>query len=728
MTSSPLASPTNTDRPRRGRRPAAIATAAAGQTPVAARRTGVVEHSIFWLLVGGLAWVPFWHGGNEPIAWGIDAMFFPGLAVLYEAGLVLRRKPHPVGLQNILLPVALFLALVPWIAFQNATVVFPVAANPAWEMAGEGAGSTLAGSISVNRDLTTAALLRLITGASVFWLGLQLCRDAGRARALVGSIALIGAVYAAYGLIAAKTGWFRMPDAPQGGVVSATFINPDSYAAFAGIGLLAVIEVFLRICRRYGVGARSASRHQAAVLIEMIGCSGAPVLAGGFVILTALLLTGSRGGIAATGLAVIALLLVARRNGARRNPVPWPVALLGFVFAGATVLLFGAVLADKLDRAGLVDPNRLAAYRLTLRSIADRPWFGWGYGTFVDVFPMYRDGSIAGSGTWSQAHNTYLEAIQGLGVVFGPLFIALVAILVLRCSKGAATRRGNATVPSLAVAAAVLVGAHAALDFSLQIQAVALTFAALLGAGVAQAASSRISLDDGAADPPSGAATHPAAIGRGWRTPVTAVAVSALCGCVALLGFGLARAAALARDYDKNRTVEAAAQDATQRWLGIPGLGGSTLSPPLARIASLDPETGDRRVAELTALLAARPLSSQAWLSLAVFRLVAREPPASILAALRLSWVTGPNESALLWQRGVFGLALWDLLPADARERTARDLARAIREELVADRQATAVGVMFDAKSADARTQIRDLLEKQGLRPADLARIGLPAD
>ncbi len=298
---------------------------------------------------------------------------------------------------------------------QNATDLFADAANPAWKMAGEVVGSTLAGSISVNRDLTAAALLRLITGASVFWLALQLCRDAGRARALVGALALIGAAYAAYGLIAAKTGWLRMPDMPQGGAVSATFINPDSYAAFAGIGFLATIEIFFRICRRYGIGVWSTPRQQVAALIEMIGRAGAPVLAGGFLILAALLLTGSRGGIAATGLAVVALVLIARRNGARRNPVSWPVLLLGLVFIGGTVLLFSTALADKLARAGFVDPNRLAAYRLTLQSIADRPWFGWGYGTFVDVFPMYRDGSIAGSGTWSQAHNTYLEAMQGLG-------------------------------------------------------------------------------------------------------------------------------------------------------------------------------------------------------------------------------------------------------------------------------------------------------------------------
>src|SRR6185312_13578482 len=128
---------------------------------------------------------------------------------------------------------------------------------------------------------------------------------------------------------------------------------------------------------------------------------------------------------------------------------------------------------------------------------------------------------------------------------------------------------------------------------------------------------------------------------------------------------------------------------------------------PLAQVASIDPEVGEQRAAELEVVLATRPLSPQAWLSLAVFRLVARERLPSVVAALRMSWVTGPHEGSVLWQRGVFGLAVWDFLPADARELTTRDMAGAIRDGLVADRQATALTRIFNAKSAETRTLIR---------------------
>jgi O-antigen ligase len=715
------------------------AISAAAQVGGPARRTQLFEALVFWLFVAGLAWVPFWHGGNEAIAWCVNAMLFPGLAILYETGLLLRGKPHQVGLRNILLPAALFLVLVLWIELQNATGLLPDAANPAWKMAGEALGSSPPGSISVNRDLTAVALLRLITGASVFWLALQLCRDARRARTFVGAIALIGAAYAAYGLMTAKTGWLRMPDTPQGGAVSATFINPDSYAVFAGIGFLATAEMLLRQFQRYGVGAFGNPRRQLAVLAEMTGRDGAPVLAGGFTILAALLLTGSRGGIAATGLAVIALAVLARRNRARGEPVSWPVLFLGLVCIAGTGLLFGTVVSEKVAGAGFFDPNRLAAYRLTLQSIVDQPWFGWGYGTFVDVFPMYRDGSITGSGTWSQAHNTYLEALQGLGIVVGSIFVALVVLLVFRCCKGSALRRENAMVPRFAVAAAILVGAHALIDFSLQIQAVALTFAALLGSGVAQAESSRISLEDQSAGPLDGgtirvAGAHAMSVRASWQKWLTAFVILALCAGAALQGWGLARSTTRSRDADETRKPSVPdarpelAGKTVRRWLGIPGLGGTVFELPLAQIALIDPELGEQRATELGAVLAARPLSPQAWLSLAVFRLVARERLPSVVAALRMSWVTGPHEGSVLWQRGVFGLAVWDFLPADAGELTTRDIARAIREDLVADRQLTAVTGILGAKPAETRALIRALLERQGLSPADLARIGLSAD
>jgi hypothetical protein len=58
------------------------------------------------------------------------------------------------------------------------------------------------------------------------------------------------------------------------------------------------------------------------------------------------------------------------------------------------------------------------------------------------------------------------------------------------------TRQENETIPCVAAGVAFLVGIHSLADFSLQIQAIAVTFMALLGAGVAQSKSSRLMLAD----------------------------------------------------------------------------------------------------------------------------------------------------------------------------------------------------------------------------------------
>src|SRR5665213_2546279 len=59
----------------------------------AARRRELAEEAIFWVLTAGLAWAPFWYGGNDRTAWGINAVLFPGLAALYELSLLVHRQP-----------------------------------------------------------------------------------------------------------------------------------------------------------------------------------------------------------------------------------------------------------------------------------------------------------------------------------------------------------------------------------------------------------------------------------------------------------------------------------------------------------------------------------------------------------------------------------------------------------------------------------------------------------
>ena len=168
------------------------------------------------------------------------------------------------------------------------------------------------------------------------------------------------------------------------------------------------------------------------------------------------------------------------------------IFILGGVLVAVVVLAFGDLFLGQFAERGLSDASRMALYVITLRSIFDAPLLGYGYGTFADVFPMFRDRSISVDGTWAQAHNSYLEVFQGLGLLFGLALIVSVILLVIKCFKGATARRAGMMVPAVATGVAFLVGLHALAEFSLQMQAVALTFMAVLGAGVAQSKSSRL--------------------------------------------------------------------------------------------------------------------------------------------------------------------------------------------------------------------------------------------
>ena len=103
-----------------------------------------------------------------------------------------------------------------WILIQNATWTPDWLHHPIWQMSADALDRQIDGSISVNRELTSLALLRLITAASVFWIAIQLCRDASRAGFLLWSIAAISCAYAAYGLFAlgltpGRILWFEKP-------------------------------------------------------------------------------------------------------------------------------------------------------------------------------------------------------------------------------------------------------------------------------------------------------------------------------------------------------------------------------------------------------------------------------------------------------------------------------------------------------------------------------------
>lgn len=454
-----------------------------------------IERAIFLAFCLVVVLAPLWLGSNSPLFWGINAALVGLLLIVYELALLIAAEPHPVNLRRIALEITAFAVVVAWIGVQMSGSTPADWHHPIWALTAEAIGESVAGTVTVNADLTFLALLRLLTAAAVFWLALQFGRDPDLAHRMLRWIAVAGFFYAFYGVVS----FVLFPDTLlifektfyQDSLTS-TFVNRNSYATYAGLTLVAMLGMLLR---DLGLGREGGNlRVAAARLIEAAGSRSGLYLVAAFVIVAALALTASRAGITSSLLGAAVLLTFFGLRAQRRRRIALPIFVVLLIAVTGAIYGFGGTFFERLGSTELESSDRLAAYALTWRSILDSPLVGFGYGTFQEVFPMYRDTTVGPWGAWDRAHNTYLEVLQGLGLPAGALLVGVALALVGRCAVAAIRRNRNAAAPLVATAASFIVGLHAFVDFSLQIQAITLTWSALLGLGVAQSWSSGFTL------------------------------------------------------------------------------------------------------------------------------------------------------------------------------------------------------------------------------------------
>lgn len=149
------------------------------------------------------------------------------------------------------------------------------------------------------------------------------------------------------------------------------------------------------------------------------------------------------------------------------------------------------------------------------------------------------------------------------------------------------------------------------------------------------------------------------------------------------------------------------------------------LEAALDHLTDAGADASRRRLELLTRLLSVRPLSSSAWLSFSGMRLVTGEPYSGVLAALKMSALTGPNEASAMWQRGLFGLLQWESLPSDFQQRAILDLSGPMLDDLLDDRSVEQLRGVIDAKTPQVRAQVTSMLLTQGVDERALDRVGL---
>lgn len=296
-------------------------------------------------------------------------------------------------------------------------------------------------------------------------------------------ISLMGVAEALFGLANAYYHWNSvglLEKTAYEGWLTATFVNRNSAASFFTLCLAALSALTIQ---KYRMIDKEFARKGRVSTTFLAATSGlAYYLAGLGIIYSAVLLTGSRAGIATAVAAPFIVWAISTREKANRNLV-WPV--LGFAFVTAFAVGANALLERAKGASGSAQ-SRLLLNADSVSAIEARPLLGHGAGAYQFTEPLFHSDAVTMNLIWNRAHNSYLEAAVDLGVPFTLLWLvgfAVVCFMVWRSMRAAKEFK-----PASAVFLALVIteGLHAWVDFSMQIQAIAIYAACIMGLAIGE--------------------------------------------------------------------------------------------------------------------------------------------------------------------------------------------------------------------------------------------------
>jgi len=355
------------------------------------------------------------------------------------------------------------------------------------------------GSVSPHQGLVS--VLVFAGYAAVYLLVVQLVRTRRQVSRLVRALLLVGAFMALVGLFDYMTGgtWVPIPrEQPSIGRLSATFVNPDHFAAW--LAMLIALGLGWLVARSPGRRRAPSLRESLSVreLREQAARRYLPLL-GVMVMGLALVFTLSRGGLVNLVVALVALIVMLGAVGRARRSLVLTGLLLVIVVAYGGWIGFGPL----LGRLAQTPEGRPAAWSSTSPRCRCSPssrssaWAWAATSTCTCVTsrsPTRRPGSsiptpttTCCSSSSSSAWSAACSASSSSGAIAGDLVRAHLlgrGACPVDGGEGEAAMRNDPY--SLGVAVGALAGlagllAHSTLDFAARIPAVGFLAAALLG-------------------------------------------------------------------------------------------------------------------------------------------------------------------------------------------------------------------------------------------------------
>ena len=304
--------------------------------------------------------------------------------------------------------------------------------------------------------------LKYVAYAILFFIAVQCLQTEDTMRRFAVALTGFGFLVAVFAAIQGFTSpgklyWIREPR--FSGWVYGPYVNHNHYAGL--MEMLAAVPLAMSLKQEMSGGKR--------LLLIFAGLTMAATI----------FLSGSRGGSFAfvVEMALLAAAVTVTRSARAALALTLVVALI----LAAGLLGFGGVPA--VDRLGTIPGVHGAAsdIRYTilqdgLRMARQRPWLGWGAGTFPVVYPQFR--SFFTNDFVNQAHNDYLQLLVETGAAGFLLLLAFLFLLFRRAVRHLRYMRINhasaASVGAAVGCAGILV--HSVSDFNMHIPANAALF------------------------------------------------------------------------------------------------------------------------------------------------------------------------------------------------------------------------------------------------------------
>ncbi len=355
-------------------------------------------------------------------------------------------------------------------------------------------GLVIQRTISIEPFASQATAIHILALCVFFGAALIYLDSGARIRKLVTVLTVFGFVYAFYAIIQSVLSPDKIYGIYQPGsaIPFGSFVNRHNFAAIIEMAIAIPLALIF-------TGAVDKDKR----LLYWVAVA---------LMATALLLSGSRGGLVALMAGLVFLAILALRRRGRSH------AVLSVVLAGVLIIiaLAGAVfvggdtsLTRFTDAAADADlsSSRYHIWETSLKVIAAHLPLGTGLGAFPQAYTRFD--TLGGGQLVEQAHNDYLQVLADAGIVggiLGALFLFLLFREGFRSINSQDAYRRGVAIGAFTGCVTILV--HSLFDFVLHITAVSVMFLTLLALLVA----SGRRFEDGSAAVEKGPTRRPAQV------------------------------------------------------------------------------------------------------------------------------------------------------------------------------------------------------------------------